>query len=283
MQDPTLYQYPDYPEMKPDFTVDQAYDHYTAEDHAVWQALYTRQMSLIGGAACREYAEGARNLKLAEDRIPRFDELSEALYRTTGWELAAVPGLIPDDVFFNHLANKVFPVTRWIRPREKLDYLQEPDLFHDLFGHVPLLMHPVFSDYLAMFGRGGNRALRIGSTRALEQISRLYWYTVEFGLIKNPEGLRIYGAGILSSAGEVEYSLNSPKPNRLGFQLERIMRTNYRIDDYQESYWVIESFDQLYEATLQDFKPIYAELEHTTSIAAGDILPSDQVIHRGQK
>jgi phenylalanine-4-hydroxylase len=283
MQDPSLYEYPDYPQMKPDFTVDQAYDGYTAEDHAVWQALYTRQMPLIEGAACREYVEGAKKLRLAEDRIPRFEELSAVLYKATGWELVAVPGLIPDDIFFNHLANKVFPVTHWIRPRAKLDYLQEPDLFHDLFGHVPLLMHPVFSDYLTMFGRGGNRALRLGSTRALEQISRLYWYTVEFGLIQNPDGLRIYGAGILSSKGEVEYSLQSEKPNRLGFQLERIMRTKYRIDDYQETYWVIESFDQLYEATLQDFKPIYATLAEAELIGAGDVLPTDKVLHRGQR
>ena len=280
MQDLSYYQYPDYPQMKPDFTVAQDYAHYTAEDHAIWRDLYTRQMGLIDGRASAEYVEGAKKLQLAPDRIPNFDELSEILYKATGWEIAAVPGLIPDDVFFNHLANKVFPVTHWIRSREKLDYLQEPDLFHDLFGHVPLLIHPVFAEYLATFGRGGSRALRIGNAKALDQISRLYWYTVEFGLMRNPDGLRIYGAGILSSKGEVLYALESDKPHRLGFQLERIMRTDYRIDDYQETYFVIDSFEQLYEATLADFKPIYARLAQAENIAAHAILPTDRIIPR---
>ncbi len=278
MQDASLYQYPDYPEMRPDFTVKQYYERYTPEDHAVWHTLYTRQMRLIEGAACREYAEGARNLKLPEDRIPDFDALSELLYKSTGWELVAVPGLIPDDTFFNHLANKSFPVSHWIRARAQLDYLQEPDLFHDLFGHVPLLMHPVFAEYLVTFGRGGTRALRLGGRRFLDQISRLYWYTVEFGLIKNPDGLRIYGAGILSSKGEVEYSLQSPKPNRLRFDLERTMRTDYKIDDYQRTYFVIESFEALYEATLQNFKPIYAAVDQLPVIAADEVLPDDVIL-----
>ncbi len=281
MQDASYYQYPDYPHMKPDFTVEQYYERYTPENHAVWAELYRRQMPIIEGAACREYVQGARALKLPEGRIPRFEELNELLYKSTGWELVAVPGLIPDDTFFNHLANKSFPVSHWIRAREKLDYLQEPDLFHDLFGHVPLLMHPVFAEYLVTFGRGGTRALRLGGRNYLDQISRLYWYSVEFGLIQNPEGLRIYGAGILSSKGEVEYSLQSAKPNRLGFQLERVMRTDYRIDDYQESYFVIDSFESLYESTLQDFKPIYAALEMAETIPAGAVLSSDAVIHRG--
>jgi phenylalanine-4-hydroxylase len=204
------------------------------------------------------------------------------LARATGWELVAVEGLLPDEVFFDHLANRRFPVSWWIRKPEQLDYLSEPDLFHDLFGHVPLLLNPVFADYMQAYGRGGMKAFAIGP-EALMNLTRLYWYTVEFGLINTGDGLRIYGAGIVSSKGESIYSLDSPSPNRIGFGLERVMSTRYRIDTYQQTYFVIDSFEQLFEATHPDFTPIYAKLRESPAHAAGDVLDEDRVFTRGDR
>ena len=159
----------------------------------------------------------------------------------TGWRVVAVPGLVPDDVFFEHLAHRRFVAGRFIRKPEQLDYLQEPDVFHDLFGHVPLLSDPVFADYMQAYGLGGLKALRLN---ALEKLARLYWYTVEFGLIAEPGGLRLYGAGILSSFGESQFALDDPSPHRIKFDLMRVMRTRYRIDDYQQNYFVIDNFEE---------------------------------------
>ncbi len=267
--------------MQEDFTIPQYYDRYSDDDHAVWKELYERQMKLLPGRASLEYMQSLVALELDGEKIPRFEDINEKLYKATGWELVAVPGLIPDDTFFMHLATKAFPVTRWIRPREKMDYIQEPDLFHDFFGHVPLLMDDTFARYLAAYGRGGCRARRLGGEKYLKNLARLYWYTVEFGLIKNDDGLRIYGAGILSSKGEVKFCLEDDSPNRLGYDMKRIMQTNYRIDDYQETYWVIDDLEQLFESTQQDFKPIYHELEGKPEYEPGDVLPTDDVIHRG--
>jgi phenylalanine-4-hydroxylase len=182
---------------------------------------------------------------------------------------------VPDDVFFRHLSERRFPATNWIRRRDQMDYLQEPDVFHDIFGHVPLLVNPVFGDYLAAYGRGGLKALRLG---ALHYLARLYWYTVEFGLIRTASGLRIYGSGIVSSRGESRYCLESDQPKRIGFDLRRIMRTRYRIDDFQETYFVINGFDQLFEATAPDFTPIYEQVRTMEEIAPGEVVPEDDVL-----
>ncbi|MGB5077451.1 MAG: phenylalanine 4-monooxygenase, partial [Sphingorhabdus sp.] len=191
----------------------------------------------------------------------------------------AVPGLVPDDVFFEHLANRRFPAGNFIRAPEQLDYLQEPDVFHDVFGHVPMLADPVFADYMVAYGKGGLRSLGFG---ALDHLARLYWYTVEFGLIREPQGLRIYGAGIVSSFGESIFALDDPSPNRLGFELLRVMRTHYRIDDYQQNYFVISSLDDLLKVTVEtDFGPLYSQLEGLSDIAVADILSSDLVITKG--
>ncbi len=278
----TGYEYPEYPEMKHDFSIDgQYYDRYTEDDHKTWQLLYDRQMKLIQKYAFSDYQEALANLPISGDKIPRFEDISDALYRQTGWELVPIPGLIPAHPFFTHLATKAFPVTHWIRKREQLDYLQEPDLFHDLFGHVPLLMNPTYGSYLAAYGRGGCRAFRMGNEKYLEMLARLYWYTVEFGLIKENEEIKIYGAGILSSPGEIVFSVDSKSPNRIAFNMERIMNTDFIISDFQETYWVIESIEQLFTATQQDFKPIYKALEHNQIYSPGEILPEDEVIHRG--
>jgi len=277
-----IYDYPDYPEMKADFSISgQYYDRYTAEDQEVWQYLYDRQMKLMPDYACQTYLDALKDMPINPDRIPRFEEINESLYAATGWELVPVPGLIPAHTFFTHLATKAFPVTHWMRPKDRIDYLQEPDLFHDLFGHVPLLTNPIFAQYLAAFGRGGCRAFRMGDARYLENLTRLYWYTVEFGLMKEADKIKIYGAGILSSPGEVVFSVDSPSPNRIGFNMKRMMQTDFIISDYQQTYWVIDSFDQLFDATKPDFKPIYKELEGHPIYRPDEIIESDTVLHTG--
>ena len=260
--------------------VEQPWDGYTATDHQVWATLFRRQREVLVGRACDAFLQAQDAMGMTPDAIPKFTDLNEALRAATGWELVGVEGLLPELVFFDHLANRRFPVTWWIRKPEQMDYLSEPDLFHDLFGHVPLLMDPVFADYLQCFGHGGVKAHGIGED-ALMLLSRLYWYTVEFGLIRQPDGLRIYGSGIVSSKGESIHCLESNAPNRLGFDLERIMRTRYRIDTYQKTYFVIDSFEQLMAATEPDFAPIYERLAKDESIPAGSVLEGDAVMHRG--
>ena len=260
--------------------VEQPWDGYTATDHQVWATLFRRQREVLVGRACDAFLDAQDAMGMTPDAIPKFTDLNVALRAATGWELVGVEGLLPELVFFDHLANRRFPVTWWIRKPEQMDYLSEPDLFHDLFGHVPLLMDPVFADYLECFGHGGVKAHGIGE-EALMLLSRLYWYTVEFGLIRQDDGLRIYGSGIVSSKGESIHCLESDAPNRLGFDLDRIMRTRYRIDTYQKTYFVIDSFDQLMKATEPDFAPIYERLASEDGVPAGTVLPGDDVIHRG--
>ena len=260
--------------------IEQPWSTYSNTDHEVWATLFARQQEILVGRASDEFLHQQRAMGMAPDRIPKFDDLNKVLRKATGWELIGVEGLLPELTFFEHLANRRFPVTWWIRKPEQLDYLSEPDLFHDLFGHVPLLMNPVFADYMAAYGRGGVKAHAIGPD-ALVNLTRLYWYTVEFGLIKQADGLRIYGSGIVSSKGESIHCLESPAPNRIGFDLERIMRTRYRIDTYQKTYFVIDSYEQLMEATRPDFTPIYARLAQQDSIPAGTVLDTDSVFQRG--
>jgi phenylalanine-4-hydroxylase len=262
-----------------DWTIPQDWDAYTAEEHGVWDTLFERQARLLPGRASKAYLRGLDALKLSESGIPNFEELSERLMKLTGWQVVAVPGLVPDDVFFDHMANRRFVSGNFIRRPDQLDYLQEPDVFHDVFGHVPMLADPRFADYLAAYGRGGLRALKLG---ALTQLARLYWYTVEFGLVQEDEGLRIYGAGIVSSSAESVFALDDPSPNRIGFDLKRVMRTEYRIDDFQQNYFVVPSFDELLRVTVEtDFAPLYEEILPLPSIPVAEIAPGDRVIHAG--
>ena len=256
-----------------DHTIEQKWDAYSDEEHAVWRLLFERQQKLLKDRACREYLEGLWRLGVAAHDIPDFRRLSDVLDRATGWRIVGVPGLVPDDVFFAFLAARRFPSTCFIRRRDQLDYLQEPDVFHDICGHVPMLMDPVFADYMQAYGEGGLKALRLGR---LTHLARLYWYTVEFGLIATSEGLRIYGSGILSSAGESIYCLEDPHPHRLRFDLRRVMRTRYHIDRYQETYFVIDDFQELFEATRPDFAPIYREISMLPDIAAEAVVPEDR-------
>ena len=263
----------DYASARGDYTCEQDWTAYTAADHDLYRRLYERQAAQLPGLACEEFISAVAQLGSPE-HIPRFDALTDKVYRATKWEVVAVPGLIPEEAFFALLSQRKFPVTGWIRRPEEFDYVVEPDVFHDLFGHVPLLFNPMFADYMQAYGAGGLKASRLESC---EYLARLYWYTVEFGLIDTPAGLRAFGAGILSSAGELRYSVTSPQPQRLGFNLERIMRTRYKIDSYQASYFVIDSFQQLFDATAPDFTPIYARVAQAGELDADARLVSDRV------
>jgi len=266
----------DYARARPDYTCEQDYAQYTAADHDTYRRLYARQVQQLPGLACDEFIAAVRELG-EPDRIPHFDDISERLIKATGWQVVSVPGLIPEEAFFALLAACKFPVTDWLRKPEEFDYIVEPDVFHDLFGHVPLLFNPVFADYMQAYGAGGLKASRLD---ACELLARLYWYTVEFGLIATPAGLRAYGAGILSSAGELRHSITHPAPQRIAFELKRLMRTKYKIDSYQASYFVIESFDQLFAATAPDFTPVYREVRERIAIEgeieAGTVLAGER-------
>ena len=261
-----------------DWTIDQGWERYTAADHATWKTLFQRQAKLLPGRACDEFLQGMTDLPIGADEIPDFRRLSEVLMRRTGWQIVAVPGLVPDDVFFDHLANRRFPAGNFIRRPHELDYLEEPDVFHDVFGHVPMLMNPAIADFIQAYGQGGLRAQGLGN---LAQLARVYWYTIEFGLLQQADGLRIYGAGIASSFTETVFSLDSPSPHRIRLNLERLMRTNYRIDDFQESYFVIRDLDELLEFTRIDFAPLYQRAAQGRELQPGDVLHEDLVFHRG--
>lgn len=261
-----------------DWTIDQGWDHYTAQEHATWKTLFERQTRLLPGRACDEFVQGMRGLPIGADQIPDFRHLSDILMARTGWQVVAVPGLVPDEVFFEHLANRRFPAGQFIRQPHQLDYLEEPDVFHDVFGHVPMLMNPAIADYIQAYGVGGLRARQLG---VLDQLARVYWYTIEFGLVRQPDGLRIYGAGIASSASESVFALDDPSPNRLRFDLERVLRTRYRIDDFQESYFVIDSLAQLLELARIDFSPFYARVHGQPEFEPGTVLAADRVLTRG--
>ena len=252
-----------------DYTCAQNYAIYTAQDHDTYRRLYARQSALLPGLACDEFIAALPSLG-ASDQIPRFDDINTKLFLATGWQVVAVPGLIPELAFFTLLSERKFPVTDWIRTPEEFDYIVEPDVFHDLFGHVPLLFNPVFADHMQAYGAGGLKAHRLN---ACEQLSRLYWYTIEFGLIQQAGGqreggLRAYGAGILSSSGELQYAVNSPEPQRLPLDPVRTMRTRYKIDSYQQTYFVIDSFQQLFDLTAPDFTPLYVQVKALPEILA---------------
>ncbi len=263
----------DYADMRADYTVAQDYSRYGEADQDRWRRLYARQRRLVPGRACPEFLRVVDTLGY-DAGIPRFDEVNDRLGRATQWQVVAVPGLLPEHVFFGHLAERRFPVTVWLREEHEFDYIVEPDIFHDFFGHVPLLFDPVFADYMQAYGRGGMKAEGL---HALEYLARLYWYTVEFGLVRTDAGLRIYGAGILSSPSEVTHALSSPLPNRIGFDLKRVMCTRYKIDTFQQTYFVIEDFGQLFRETAPDFTPVYAEIAGQDPYPADTVLPEDHL------
>jgi phenylalanine-4-hydroxylase len=262
----------DYEHMDAHYVVQQDWAAYTEEEHDLWRKLYQRQAALLPGRACDEFIEALAKMDISAG-IPVFEKTSKALFEATGWTIVAVPGLIPELTFFDHLANRRFPVTVWLRKPEEFNYIVEPDVFHDFFGHVPLLFSPVFADYMQRYGQGGLKAMRLGG---LDELARLYWYTVEFGLINTSEGIRIYGAGILSSGGEVEYCLTPGTTSRhIRLDIERCLRTLYKIDSYQETYFVIDSYQQLFDGTAPDFTPIYERLKSMNVLPANTLLDGE--------
>jgi phenylalanine-4-hydroxylase len=261
----------DYSRMNADWTVPQDPRAYSAEEQDVWRTLLRRQSGLARQHGCPEFLAGLSRLDI-DERIPDFARVSDTLQRRTGWRVVGVPGLIPDDAFYGHLAARRFPVTVWIRRRDELDYLVEPDLFHDFFGHVPLLAEPVFADYMQAYGQRGVEA----GAANVHRLARLYWYTVEFGLIRSGAGLKVFGAGIISSAKETLYAMGSPVPARVPFEARRVMRTAYEIDKLQRTYFVLDDFRQLFDATQVDFPPLYAELARLPEIATGTVLPDER-------
>jgi phenylalanine-4-hydroxylase len=225
----------------------QAYENYTKHDQDVWKLLFDRQIKQLPDLASEAYIEGIELAGLTSERIPNFTaELNPGLLEITGWEVVVVPGLIPVEDFFKLMANRKFPSSTWLRTEKQLDYLEEPDMFHDTFGHVPLLTNQAFCDFLAKLSR---IALKyIDNEEAVLQLQRLYWYTVEFGLIRENGKVKIYGGGILSSSGESQYSLFSDVPKRLDYDVLTIMETVVKIDEFQKQYFVIESYEQLYNS-----------------------------------
>ncbi len=267
------------PDAAPDWTISQDWQSYSPVEHGIWDRLFTRQADMLPPRVIPAFMEGLEVLRMTKPGIPDFDELNERLMKATGWQVVAVPGLVPDEIFFGHLANRRFVAGRFIRTEEQFDYLQEPDIFHDVFGHVPLLAHPAYADYMQAYGEGGLRAAKLGM---MEALARLYWYTVEFGLVRDGSDLKLYGAGIVSSHGESLFALDDPSPHRVAFDLRRVMRTRYRIDDYQQNYFVIDSFEDLLRQTRDaDFGPLYEELRALPPIEVAELLPSDQVLHKG--
>lgn len=261
-----------------DWTIDQNWPSYSEEEHDRWDRLFARQATLLPGRACDEFLAAQHELELSRAGIPDFAELSRKLMAMTGWSVVPVAGLIPDDAFFEHLANRRFPAGAFIRPEAELDYLEEPDVFHDVFGHVPLLVNEDYARFLEAYGKGGQRALRRGQ---LPNLARLYWYTIEFGLMRTPSGLRIFGAGILSSPAETVFSLEDTSPNRVLFDLERVMRTKYIISDFQQTYFVIESFEQLRRDCYVDFEPLYHSLLNAKDIEAHELVAEDRILAKG--
>jgi phenylalanine-4-hydroxylase len=251
---------------------------FTAEEHDIWRILYKRQSEILKGRAIGLFMDSLSTLGINPGRIPSFAEVNEILMKRSGWQVVPVNGLIPDEPFFELLANRRFPIGNFIRTREQLDYIQEPDVFHDLFGHVPILADPTFAKYMEAYGHGGLKAAKLGMT---DKLARLYWYTVEFGLIQEAGGVRIYGAGILSSPTESVFSLESPSPHRIKFDVRRVLQTHFHIDDFQDNYFVIDSFRHLFDETYADFTPLYEELKDKPEYEAGELAPGDTVIHKG--
>ena len=270
----------DYSSAGADYVVEQPWSRYTPAEHELWGRLVDRQMAMAQRYGASQVLNGLKALHLSKT-IPRFEEASQILKQATGWEIVAVPGLIPEQTFFGHLAKRRFPVTVWLRTPAEMDYLVEPDIFHDFFGHVPLLCDPIFADFMQAYGEAGRKAAAEGG---INMLARLYWYCVEFGLIRSNGELKVYGSGILSSAGETVYSIEDPKPHRIGFDLERVIRTDYLIDSYQRTYFVIDSFEQLFrESYGRDFAPLYRAYKNEPGIAPDTVLPTDTVITRGRQ
>lgn len=244
----------------------QEYDQYTAEHHKVWELMYKEQMDILTSRATKTYLQGIKTVQFEATKIPRFTVINEALKALTGWQVYAVPGIIDNKPFFELLAQKQFPATTWMRSLAQLKYIEEPDMFHDVFGHVPLLSEPYFAGFLN--GLSEIALAYIESPTAVELMARIYWYTIEFGLIKEDDSIKIYGAGILSSPGESIYSLGT-SPEHFAFDLDQILGTPYIKDKFQTQYFVAESYQQLYNSLPQLKERIQQAVEANVRIEDG--------------
>lgn len=260
-----MSQQPNYIAKQPDAN---GYIHYSAEEHAVWRTLYLRQVELIKNRACLEYFAGVETLKLSADHIPQCSEVSTILTRLTGWSVKPVAALISFGEFFELLAHRQFPAASFIRRPEELDYLKEPDIFHELFGHCPLLTNQAFADFTHAVGKLG---VQLGKVRRA-QLARLYWFTVEFGLINTSQGLRIYGGGILSSKTETVYALESETPKRRAFNLLEVLRTPYRYDELQKTYFIINNFVELYQLMSENLLASFTKAEELGLLAEQEVM-----------
>ena len=261
-----------------DYTIDQGWEDYEPDEHRRWDRLFACSRQVLQGKACASFLQAMDQLELSPSGIPHMGRLSDRLESLTGWRVVPVAGLVPDEIFFEHLANRRFPAGAFIRSEAEMDYLEEPDVFHDIFGHVPLLANPTYAAFMEAYGKGGQRAMSRGQ---LHNLARLYWYTIEFGLIREAAGLRIFGAGIMSSVAESVFALEDPSPNRIAFDLKRVMRTKYIIDDFQQTYFIIDSFESLLDRCYHDFTALYGELRDLPDIEAHAIVDGDEVISRG--
>ena len=247
-----------------DWTIPQHWERFTPAEHGVWDLLFARQQEELRGRAVADFFRGLDVLRLSKPGIPDFEELNERLFARTGWTIVSVPGLVPDEIFFAHLARRRFPAGNFIRSADSLDYIEQPDVFHDVFGHVPLLAQPAVADFMQAMGAQGLASIEAG---ALHRLARLYWYSVEFGLAREDGETRIYGAGLLSSFGESHYALESPVPRRARFKLARVLRTRYRSDAFQQGYFVIDSFDALLRLLADaDLAALFRELDGTEDL-----------------
>lgn len=256
-----------------DWTMPQRWEAYTAEQHATWRTLFDQQSAALQGYACEDFLRGLDILRSVPPGIPDFSELNRHLKPVTGWEIVAVPGWIPNEPFFDHLANRRFPAANFLRPPEQIGYSEEPDMFHDIFGHVPMLSNPAFSEFLVAYGEAGLRAEKLGAS---DFLGRLWLYTTEFGLVVENGELRAFGGGLLSSYAETVAALTSPEPRRIWLDIERVMRTKYHFDEFQRIYFVVEGFEALLRATEEtDFANIYGRIAGEAPLAPEDAFPGD--------
>ena len=263
-----------------EYVVDQNWSAYTTTDHATWARLFASMTSLLPGRMCQDFMIGLNDLKLPMDRVVDFDALSERLTKRTGWQYVAVNGFIPNDQFFGLLANRCFPSSRFMRDPDGLAYQESPDIFHDVFGHAPLLMNPVIADFMQAFGAAG---VACTSERGQQMLARLYWFTVEVGLVRDGNRIQAYGAALASSEKELTFSLTSPSPHRLGFDHGRVIRTPYSIDDLQETYFVVDSLEQVLALAQNGFSETLNMVCSQSDVVRGELIKSDDVISCGDQ
>lgn len=266
---------------RPDWTIDQGWERYTDQEHATWRTLYQRMTKLMKGRACELFERGIKELPMDSEQIPNFVELSERLYKHSGWTVVAVPGLVPDNVFFEHLANRRFPSGCYIRRPHEMDYQEYPDVFHDIFGHIPLLMYPLMGDFIQSCGKAAVKAHQLNQTDLLERIARLYWYIVEVGLVREEDGIRSFGAAIASSEKEILFALEDRSPNLVKFDATRVMRSEFWIYDLQQTYFVLNDMNDLIKIAQLNLETLAAKLAGTPDIELGELIEEDQVIQRG--